>query len=90
MEKKVEKKAQDIMEVGIYQSYFNAIDTDGDGKVSQNEYMKQAAKNAAKKFTGMDVNKDGFISSEELKKTMPKKRKKVKEKTKKQHKGKEQ
>ena len=46
---------------------------------------KLAKKRAEKNFTGMDVNKDGFVSSEEFKKAMPKRRKKVKEKAKEQH-----
>ena len=69
-------------DVGIYKSWFNAIDTDGDGKISRNEHIKHAEKSAEKNFTGMDVNKDGFVSSEEFKKAMPKQRKKVKGKAK--------
>jgi hypothetical protein len=80
-------------DVSIYPPWFKAIDTDRDGKISRNDYMKyaaeQAAKTAEKRFTRTDVNKDGFISSEELKKVIPKGRKKVEEKAKEQHKGKE-
>lgn len=77
-------------DAGIYQSRFNGLDTDGDGKISRNEHMKYAEKRAEKSFTAMDVNKDGFISSEEFKKAISKRRKKVKEKAMEQHKGKKQ
>ncbi len=72
---RVQKKPADV---DIFQSWFNEIDTDGDGKISRNEHMKHAEKLAEKRFKGMDVNKDGFVSSTEFEKDMPKKMKKKK------------
>ena len=70
-----------------YQTKFNKKDTDGDGKISHNEYMENSNKRAEKKFTRMDLNEDGFISSEEYKKAKSEKSKKweVKEESKKDH-----
>jgi Ca2+-binding EF-hand superfamily protein len=56
----------------------NSMDTDGDGKVSKEEYlasrMKIAEKNGAefnqkaneKKFAARDKNEDGFLTGDEL------------------------
>ena len=41
-----QKKSADV---GIYQSWFNEIDTNGDGKISRNEHMKHAEKLAEKR-----------------------------------------
>ena len=46
------------------------------GKISRDEHMKHAEKRAENRFTQMDVNKDGFVSKEEFKEGMAKKRKK--------------
>jgi len=66
--------------LGGVDSWFNAIDADGDGKISRDENMKHAEKRAKNNFTQMDVNKDGFISKDEFKEGMPKKSKKSKRK----------
>ena len=58
------------------ESWFRAIDADGDGKISREEYLKNAEKRAEKNFRDMDVNKDGYVSKEEFKGTS-KKRKKI-------------
>ena len=39
-----------------------AIDTSGDGKIDEAEYIA----NAKKKFGDNDTNKDGFISTDEM------------------------
>ena len=41
-------------------------DTNGDGKVSKEEFMKMSAKMAAKEFMMMDMNDDGQLESEEF------------------------
>ena len=41
------------------------MDTDKDGSISKDEYMKFAEMNASKKFASMDMNNDGKISVEE-------------------------
>lgn len=74
----------------IFQARFNEKDTDGDGKISRNEHMEYSKKRAEKNFTRMDLNKDGFISSEEDKKVRTERRKKAKGKAKEQRKGKKQ
>ena len=74
----------------VFQARFNEKDTDGDGKISRNEHMKYSKKRAEKSFTRMDLNKDGFISSEEIKKGRTAGKKKAKGKAKEQRKGKEQ
>ena len=61
-----------------FQTKFNKKDTDGDGKISRNEYMEYSQKRAEEKFTRMDLNEDGFISNEEYKKAKAEKSKKWK------------
>ncbi|MCW5751850.1 MAG: hypothetical protein KIT81_11945 [Alphaproteobacteria bacterium] len=39
-----------------------AIDADSDGRISQAEYLKRAEE----RFQKLDVNSDGFVTSEEL------------------------
>jgi Ca2+-binding EF-hand superfamily protein len=50
---------------------FKAKDTNQDGKLSKEEYMKDVpeARKAAmeKRFTAMDTDKDGFVTPEEMK-----------------------
>jgi len=43
----------------------DVMDSDKDGAISKDEYMKFAATNASKKFEVMDMNNDGKISVEE-------------------------
>ena len=65
-----------------FQTKFNKKDTDGDGKISRNEYMEYSQKRAEEKFTRMDLNEDGFISSEEYKQAKAEKSKQWKGKAK--------
>jgi Ca2+-binding EF-hand superfamily protein len=60
------------------QTMFNKKDTDGDGKISQKEYMEYSKQRAEEKFTRMDSNEDGFISSEEYKQAKMEKKNKGK------------
>lgn len=41
------------------------MDTNKDGTISKDEYMKFAEMNSGKKFATMDMNNDGVISKEE-------------------------
>ena len=41
-------------------------DTNADGKISKDEWMKMSASMAAKEFAMMDMNDDGGISSQEF------------------------
>ena len=73
-------------EPAYLKEWFDEIDANGDGKISQDEHMKHAAKRAENRFTEMDSNKDGFISNDEFKEGIPKKRKKGNQKVKGQQK----
>lgn len=47
----------------IYQKeMMKVMDTNGDKKISKNEYMKMHTRMAEKKFMMMDMNDDGFLS----------------------------
>jgi len=46
--------------------YFNKIDTNRDGSISQQEYIDYKLKKADMRFQEMDTNKDGLLSSEEF------------------------
>jgi len=41
-------------------------DTNGDGKMSKEEFMKMSAKMAAKEFAMLDLNDDNFVEAEEF------------------------
>ena len=46
--------------------YFNRIDTNKDGSISQQEYIDYKQKKAEMRFQAMDTNKDGLLSNEEF------------------------
>ena len=46
-------------------AYFDAMDTDNDGKISKEEYSAKCEK----RFKAMDTDKDGFITREECRKS---------------------
>jgi hypothetical protein len=52
-------------------SYFDAMDTDKDGKISHDEYMATYEKH----FKLMDTNQDGFLTNEEWSKSWGKHKK---------------
>jgi hypothetical protein len=43
----------------------DAMDTNKDGMISKDEYMKFAETGSAKKFASMDMNNDGAVSKDE-------------------------
>ena len=45
--------------------HFDAMDTDKDGKISQDEHMA----NSEERFKAMDTDNDGFLTREECRKT---------------------
>lgn len=45
---------------------FRQMDKDGDGKVSQKEFMDTTMERAKQSFARMDANKDGFVNEEEI------------------------
>ncbi len=57
---------------------FKKADTDGDGKVSKEEFLAPAKnkEQATKRFEKADADKDGFLTAEEFKATMGKPKKK--------------
>lgn len=46
---------------------FKDSDSNGDGKLSLEEFKAEAAKNIEKRFENADTDKDGFLTREELK-----------------------
>ena len=52
------------------EEYFKRLDTNGDGKVSKEEYVEAAKKEAEQRFEALDANHDGFIDKEELQKAL--------------------
>ena len=57
-------------------AYFDAMDTDKDGKISHDEHMAKCEK----RFKAMDTNKDGFLTREECGKAWQEQKKVIKEK----------
>ncbi|MEI7880959.1 MAG: EF-hand domain-containing protein [bacterium] len=52
---------------GERQDMFKKADANGDGKLSLEEFKTMAKKDAEKKFTAADTDKDGFLTPAELK-----------------------
>lgn len=48
------------------QDFFKSADTDGDGKLSLDEYKAAGKGNTEKRFTAADTDKDGFLTADEL------------------------
>ena len=59
-------------------SYFDAMDTDKDGKISHDEHMAKCEK----RFKAMDTNHDGFLTKEECSKAWGKHKGAIKQKMK--------
>lgn len=57
--KKMDPKAR-------HEAMFKKTDTDGDGKISKDEFLKSHQERAEKAFGMLDTNKDGTLSKEEL------------------------
>jgi len=55
---------------------FEAIDTDNDGKISRDEYMKISEE----RFDRFDINDDGYLTQEEVKETAADKSEELKKK----------
>ena len=57
-------------------SYFDAMDTDNDGKISYDEHMAKCER----RFKAMDTNQDGFLTKEECSKAWGKHKEVMKQK----------
>lgn len=57
-------------------SYFDAMDTDNDGKISHDEHMAKCEK----RFKAMDTDQDGFLTNEECSKVWGKHKEAIKHK----------
>ncbi|MEE9351167.1 MAG: hypothetical protein V3U78_02810 [Thiotrichaceae bacterium] len=55
----------DEMSILYQKEMMKTMDTDSDGKITKDEYMKVSEKMAAKKFMMMDMNDDGWLSEVE-------------------------
>jgi Ca2+-binding EF-hand superfamily protein len=53
--------------VAAFQARFDLIDANKDGKVSRQEYVDFHAKQAGKRFDGVDKEKKGYVTKEEVK-----------------------
>lgn len=53
-------------ESGYAELMMKSMDTNSDGNISKDEFMKMSSKMAAKKFMMMDMNDDGNLSKEEF------------------------
>ena len=63
-----DKKAEKQHKKGGKGEFFKKADTNGDGKLSPEEFKAAVTKgDAEKKFADADTNKDGFLTPEELK-----------------------
>ena len=55
-------------------THFKEIDTNNDGKISQDEYLQTYTK----RFKALDTNDDGFLTKEEVQETAAQAKEKVK------------
>ncbi|MEZ5301890.1 MAG: EF-hand domain-containing protein [Verrucomicrobiales bacterium] len=53
---------------------FKANDADGDGKISEQEFVDAAVKRAKEFFARLDADKDGSLTMEEMKSAAPRAR----------------
>lgn len=51
---------------GYNELMMKSMDTNSDGNISKDEFMKMSSKMAAKDFMIMDMNDDGVLSEEEF------------------------
>ena len=77
--------------MAAFEKRFEAMDTNGDGKIDRAEYVEYEIKKANERFDVADENQDGFITRKEAERAMKQNqkemRKKMKEGQRKQEQG---